>query len=608
MRKRNGSEFSPVSRLSPAKIAFIYLILGTAWIFFTDRILEFFIRDPLVRNQYQTVKGILYILITSSLLYYLVRCYAISIHRSQAAQRETERTLSTLLGNIPGMAYRCRYDRDWTMEIVSDGCRALTGYAPADLIENHTLSYAELIHPADQEMVARNVETALVENRSFHLVYRIKTASGEEKWVYESGCGVSLPDRHQPALEGFITDITERKRDEEERRRLEAQMQHSQKLESLGVLAGGIAHDFNNLLMGILGNADLALEELGPESPARDTIQSIQTASVRAAELTHQLLAYSGKGRFNVESINLSSLVEEMSQLLRVSLSKTAVLRQELAPDLPLIQADASQIRQVVMNLITNASDAIGNKNGTVSIQTGVMMVDKTYLSQTFLHDDLSEGRYVFAEVTDTGCGMDAETQSKIFDPFYTTKFTGRGLGLAAVLGIVRSHRGAIKVHSEPGQGTTFKVLFPVMDQETSFTEPQEEDDTSWMGQGSILVIDDEEAVRDVSKRMLARLGFHALLARDGREGVEMFSKHRHEIKAVLMDMTMPHMGGEQTFFEIRRIATDVPVILCSGYTELEATSSFEGKGLAGFLQKPFRPMQLRELLRRLLDKPAPPP
>jgi len=397
-----------------------------------------------------------------------------------------------------------------------------------------------------------------------------------------------------------IVDITERKRAEEERKKIEDRMQHAQKLESLGVLAGGIAHDFNNLLVSMLGNAGLAMMELAPESPARKTVQSIEDAALRAAELTKQLLAYSGKGKFHVEPINLSQLVEEMTHLLKVSISKKVVLRTRLASTLPAINADAAQLQQVVMNLIINASEAFADNIGDIVVSTGVTDADRAYLSETLLGQQLPEGRYVYLEVSDTGCGMNKETRDRIFDPFFTTKFLGRGLGLAAVLGIVRGHGGAIKLYSESGHGTSFKILFP-SSQEAAPTVKQSREAIVWRGTGTILIVDDEEDVRMVAAKMLQKAGFSVIMAEDGRTGVRLFRTHLDEISVVLLDMTMPDMSGEEVFRAIRTIRQDARVIVSSGYNEQETISLFQGKGLAGFIQKPYQPMQLIEKVREIL-------
>jgi two-component system cell cycle sensor histidine kinase/response regulator CckA len=318
------------------------------------------------------------------------------------------------------------------------------------------------------------------------------------------------------------------------------------------------------------------------------------------------MLAYSGKGKFVVESLDLSKLVEEMAHLLRVSVSKKAILRFNLADHLPAIHADATQIRQVVMNLITNASDALGPRSGVVVVNTGVTYADRAYLSATPTHDELPAGYYVYVEVTDTGCGMDADTLTRIFDPFFTTKFSGRGLGLSAVLGIVRGHHGALKVDSAPGRGTTFRVLFPRSEAPESSGEAATGEKSTtgpdWRGTGTLLVVDDEEAVRIVAKMTLERFGFSVLTAGDGQEALECFRAHAGEITAVLLDMTMPKMSGEEVFQELRRIRPDIPIILSSGYDEEDAVSLFTGQKLAGFVQKPYRPMELLEKVRTVLQ------
>ncbi len=404
----------------------------------------------------------------------------------------------------------------------------------------------------------------------------------------------------------MITDITKRIQAEEEKLSLLRQVQHAQKLESLGVLAGGIAHDFNNILMAILGNADLALVELSPHAPARDNIQEIEKAARRAAELAKQMLAYSGKGRFVVEPIDLNEFVEEMGHLLEVSISKKVVLKYNCADNLPCFDGDATQIRQIVMNLITNASDAIGDKSGVIALSTGAMVCDREYLAgvneglRTGQDEQLAEGIYTYIEVADTGCGMGDDTIDKIFDPFFTTKFTGRGLGMSAVLGIVHGHKGAIKIYSEVGKGTTFKVLFPANEtgeNRMASLNAAKTSVTDWQKSGTILIADDEETVCAVGKQMLERMGFSVLTAPDGQEALKLFRDHSDEIQCVLLDLTMPHMDGEEAFRKMRQINPQVSVILCSGYNEQDATQRFSGKGLAGFIQKPFNMTALKEKL-----------
>jgi PAS domain S-box-containing protein len=396
---------------------------------------------------------------------------------------------------------------------------------------------------------------------------------------------------------GIARDISDRKRNEEERLNLEKQLLHAQKLESLGVLAGGIAHDFNNLLTSIVGNTDLALLRLNPESRVRDNLQRVEEAATRAADLAKQMLAYSGKGKFVIEPIDLNRIVEEMAKMLEVSISKKCVLRFNFAESLPTVDADATQLRQVIMNLVINASEAIGNKSGVIAISSGRMQCDRRYLSSAWLNEQIPEGLYVWLEIADTGCGMDKETVSKIFDPFFTTKFTGRGLGMAAVLGIVRGHKGAIKVYSEPGRGTTFKILLPAGGRPKELGNEIADEHLEWKGSGTVLLVDDEETVIAIGTEMLKELGFDVLTAMDGREALEVFTQQQDKICCVILDLTMPHMDGEQAFRELRLLAPDVKVIMSSGYNEQEINQRFAGKGLAGFIQKPYKLSMLKEVI-----------
>jgi PAS domain S-box-containing protein len=415
-----------------------------------------------------------------------------------------------------------------------------------------------------------------------------------------------LPDEIQFAVEmadqaGQAYAAEEHRLAEEERNLFESKLQHTQKLESLGVLAGGIAHDFNNLLMAIIGNAELALMDISHANPARQAVMEIEAVSRRAADLCRQMLAYSGKGKFVVEPISLNDVISEIGQMLGVSIPKNVVLRYNLAENLPAVEADVSQMRQVLMNLVINASEAIGDKDGLITVSTCTAYCDQAYFAKTNIHENLPDGDYVGIEVADTGEGMDKETIARIFEPFFTTKFTGRGLGLAAVLGIVRGHRGALKVYSEPGKGTTFKVLLPASKKDAIAFETESVQESAWVGSGTILLVDDEEVLLSVTSKMLTRLGFEVLTARDGIEGLEVYQENRDEITCVIMDLTMPNMNGEECFRELRRINGEVSVILCSGFNEQDATQRFVGKGLAGFIQKPYRFSTLSAKLREIL-------
>jgi two-component system, cell cycle sensor histidine kinase and response regulator CckA len=516
--------------------------------------------------------------------------------QSEEALRESEERFRTLAEqSVLGIAILSGAQLVFCNEVLAAICCATRE-------EMLSWGYAEMlamVHPADRplaldELLKRKAGQDLQGRYELRIRHRQGT-----RWLSIFARHIQL--RGQPAIEAVVLDITERRRVEEERQRLELRMQHAQKLESLGVLAGGIAHDFNNLLVGVLGNAGLALTEIPEGSPAHRRLHQIEVAAQRAAELTQQMLAYSGRGRFLVETIHLDQVVDEMSHLLRASISKMAQLSCDFAPQLPTIEADAAQLHQVIMNLITNASEALGERGGTIIVRTGVLHADRATLSATYLDDELPEGRYVYLEVADTGCGMDGETQARIFDPFFTTKTTGRGLGLAAVLGIVRSHHGAIKVSSERGQGTVFRVLFPAHDVEHVETRSVTAETTEWRGQGTILIVDDEPIARDVAAQTLTRYGFEVLLAENGREAVDVVHAQGARLAAVLLDLTMPQMNGEEALREIRALRPDLPVILSSGYSEQEAGASLGAKQPAGFLQKPYRPTQLVEKLRAIL-------
>lgn len=522
--------------------------------------------------------------------------------QTEAALRESERQFRTLVSNIPGAIYRCDADDQWTTHYVSDGMENITGYPAGDFRDSKGWKYADIVHPDDLEMVRRTVSEAVERREPFVIEYRIVTHSGAERWVYEKGQGVFNDDGEVLFLDGAIFDITDRRRAEEERLRLETTVQQAQKLESLGVLAGGIAHDFNNLLMGVLGNADMARSTLRPTAPAHEYLLSIETAARRAADLSNQLLAYSGRARFVVEPIDLSSVVKEMVHLVEVSVSKKAVVKYDLPADLPAIEGDATQIRQIALNLITNASDAIGKEAGFISVSTGVMECDAEYLSGGDLGEKAEEGSYCFIEVADSGCGMDSETLARIFDPFFTTKFTGRGLGLAAVLGIVRGHKGVIKVRTAPGKGSTIRVLLPATRRQAEASAAQDTESDTWRGEGTVLLVDDEAVVRSVTKRMLERIGFNVITASDGEEAVAVFERHADELELVILDLAMPRMGGDEAFQKIRQIRSDATVIISSGYDELEATKKLVGQGLAGFIQKPYSLADLVAEIRQAIE------
>jgi len=485
-------------------------------------------------------------------------------------------------------------DRDAIIEYVNPAFEKISGYSfkeavgrRAVLIKSGKMSQAFYKQMWDTILAGHNWQADFINRNKAGDLYEVEQV-------------ISPIKNEDDNITGFVSvqrDITDAKQHQE-------RLEHTQRLESLGVLAGGIAHDFNNLLTAILGNAGLARRRTPDESPIAANLKHIEDASERAADLCKQMLAYSGKGKFIVIPINLSTLITDITQLLSISISKNVSLRTDLDTALPAIEADKAQMQQVIMNLVINASEAIGENNGNIVIHTGVMDADVSYLQTTHFDDPLPTGRYVYMEVSDDGCGMDKETQIKLFDPFFTTKFAGRGLGMSAILGIVRGHNGAIKVYSEAGKGTTFKVLFPIVAgvalPDSSRTPAT--GDKAWTGHGMILVVDDEAGLRETASLMLEDIGFQVTTACDGVEAVAVFSRLHADIEAVLLDMTMPKMDGKTAFREMRRIDANVRVILSSGYNEQDATSHFAGKGLAGFIQKPYRLEALRQKLQEIFS------
>ena len=396
-------------------------------------------------------------------------------------------------------------------------------------------------------------------------------------------------------LVGFSQDITQH-------RQTEQALRQSQKLESLGILAGGIAHDFNNLLTAILGNLNLAQLMSSPESPALPYLENVERTVLRAAELTKQMLAYSGKGRFIVQPHDLNQVVQEMTHLLNVSISKKVALHYDLSPACPIIEADAAQIQQVVMNLVTNASEAIGDREGAISLGTRLETLDEAILLSAFAGQELKPGLHAVLEVADTGSGIPPEVLGKIFDPFFSTKQSGRGLGLSAMLGILRGHHAGILIASQVGQGSTFTLFFPVAPGAHPVAAVLPDQAPSRF-QGRVLLVDDEADVREATSAMLEALGLTVITAVDGQDGLERFLAERGTLDLVLLDLTMPRMGGREAFQKLRELQQDLPVVLYSGFSEQESLQDALAHGFTGFLQKPFRMAELRKILQQVLPQ-----
>jgi two-component system cell cycle sensor histidine kinase/response regulator CckA len=625
------------------------------------------------------------------------------------------------MSNLPGMAYRCHNDPSWTMDFVSEGALELTGYRPEDLIGNRTISFAELIHPFDRDPVWNEVQTALKENRPFRLLFRIRTAQEKEKWVWEQGRGVCDADGQLRALEGFITDTTDRKNAEEalrsseakyrtlvenlsqtiflkdrdlrfvavnqpfcrnlgrteqeiigktdfdffpeelaekyraddrrvlqekhrldieeqnpqhgriltvqtvktpvlndhgeavgvlgifwdvtDQRNMEAQLRQAHKMEAVGQLAGGIAHDFNNLLTGILGNLALALVDLPDSHPCRELLTSAETAGLRAAELTRQLLGFSRRTPLLPRPVDLNASIDETVRLLRRTFDPRVDVEIRSAPNIWPIQADAGQMGQVLMNLCLNSRDAMP-EGGKLTLETSNVRLDGDAASRTL---DGRPGDFVHLQVSDSGSGMQPEVLERIFEPFFTTKEPGKGtgLGLAMVFGIVKQHEGWIECHSDPGKGTRFDIYLPRLVQKSTTATTSPALDGNHGGHETILLADDEEVVGRLGQTILERHGYRVLQAIDGIEAVELYRERAADIDLVILDLSMPRLSGADTLRELRKVNPTVKVLISSGYSSEDDLRNFENEGALGFVAKPYRPAELARRVRAALDLKA---
>ncbi|HEX5385114.1 MAG TPA: CHASE domain-containing protein [Gemmatimonadales bacterium] len=509
------------------------------------------------------------------------------LRQSEEAVRASEARFRFLADFIPPLVWTARPDGG--VDYVNRRCAEYLGVREAELMAK---GWARFIHPADVESAAARWQASLRTGAPYEAEYRLRRGSdGEYRWHLDRGSALREEAGGIARWFGTCTDV------EDQRRAAEA-LRQTQKLESIGVLAGGIAHDFNNLLTGIIGNGSLALDTLPPGHPARPMLTDALRAGERAASLTSQLLAYAGKGRFVLQAVDLCALVRELTQLIRASMPRTVALRLDLADSCPPVRGDASQLQQLVMNLAINGAEAIGEGVGTVTVRVAPCTLDAERLAADFRSYELAPGEYVRLEVEDAGSGMDQATLARIFDPFFTTKFTGRGLGLAAALGIVRGHGGGIAIRSAPGRGSTFTVVLP---QTTAAAPDATAPNTAAVPEqnplsgGVVLLADDEPALRRIGRAALERAGFEVALAVDGREALALAHASADRLRLIVLDLTMPEMGGADVARQLKAAHPRLPIVVTSGYGEEEALARLEGVAVEGFLAKPFTDHQLRQ-------------
>lgn len=522
----------------------------------------------------------------------MIRRYENERDRAENSLRESEARYRAVVEDQTELI--CRWLPDGTLTFVNDAYCRYFGMMREELLGTN---FTPLVPDDDQHIVQKRFSTLKDGNVLATFEHRVITPDSEVRWQ-------QWTDRAFLDRAGSLAEIQSVGRDITEVKLAEQAVFQAHKMKSLGILAGGVAHDFNNMLVSILGQISLAQAKLPVDDPLQPHLAKAMRAAERAADLARQMLAYSGRGHFEVQALDLNRLIEDYMSLLEASLPKNVQLRHALAGPLPSIEADPGQIQQIIMNLLLNAAEAMGEQAGTIIVSTGVRNVHAHDQVQLYAGKQLDLGQYVVLRVQDDGSGMDMEILTRIFDPFFTTKFTGRGLGLAAVLGIVNGHKGGLQVHSQKGSGTVFTLFFPASTAErdlpasvpSSVADPNTEDDNP-----CVLVIDDEESVRHTVIDILASIGVGVFEAADGHTGIATYRKHTDVIQLVLLDLSMPGLSTEQILHELRKMNLQVRVVLSSGYAEEEVMSRFKDMPVTGFLHKPYKAAALIDKIRRYL-------
>jgi len=540
------------------------------------------------------------------------------VFRDQSAERvaqkalfESERRLSTLMNNLPGMVYRCRMDTYWTMEFVSQGCTALTGFRAAELLDNKQVAYFDLLHPEDRQRVWDTIAAAVEKRETFTLEYRIVAADGKEKWVWERGCPVLNEAGSVDALEGFIHDVTERKLASSEQANLQEQLHQSQKIEAVGRLAGGVAHDFNNMLAVIIGNAELAKDHLPPGSPVYAELQEVIKAGMHSAYFVKQLLGFASKQTIKPRQLCLNDAIGSLCDMIRRLIGEAIALEWIPGADLWPVLMDPRQLDQILVNMAVNSRDAIAG--------VGKIVIETRNVSHSKAYDGLPAhapvGHYVMISFKDNGCGMDAATQAQIFEPFFTTKphGFGTGLGLSTVYGVVKQNNGFIQVSSQPGKGACFRIYLPRFYARNTRTEELlgEAEAPSLPSQApaalpteTILLVEDESAVLNLTLSLLKKMGYHVLAANGPEDALRISREHEGVIHLLLTDVVMPKMSGRDLWQQLLLERPGLKCLFMSGYTaNIIARHGVIDEDLH-FLQKPFSREALAGKVRETLSAP----
>lgn len=508
--------------------------------------------------------------------------------------------------------YDCEYwiDADGSLVYISPSCERMTGYRPEDFMNNPDL-LLDIVHSEDRSLFGAHL-SPVMPGPPHQSEFRIFSRSGEMRWIGHVCQSVYNKEGQWMGRRASNRDITDDKKNEEALREHDRSTLRADKLESLSIMAGGIAHHLNNRLMAVLGNLELAMDDKSMSPVARKRIGQAITATTRSSELTHQILAYTGKKFFQPADLNLAELLDKKVEALKSIIPHTQILTISNASVLPMIRGDEDQVSRALIHLVTNSSEAIGEGRGEIRIATGFTDCDAGYLKQNRLDHKAEPGTFAFLEVADDGRGMDADTLSRFFDPFFSTKFMGRGLGMAETMGVIKSHKGAIILDSKPGNGTTIRLLFPVPAEALlayptidEFIAPKSQAAVSADMRKTILVVEDEDEVRKLCVEQVSFLGYNTVAAIDGKEGLEKFRQNPGRIDLVLLDLIMPGMNGADTFAEMVKIQPDVRVIVSSGYSRHDISRKFIGLRPAGFLQKPFLMNSLKVELDRVIGTPT---
>ncbi|MCG8618184.1 MAG: transporter substrate-binding domain-containing protein, partial [Desulfobacterales bacterium] len=526
----------------------------------------------------------------------------------ETALNQNRKKLTTLIGNLPGVAYRCVNDENWTMLYLSDGCYDLTGYHPSELVGSTRVSWSDLIVQEDRPLIWDDVQNGVDNDRSFTLEYRIRHRDGSERWVWEKGMPQGRDEKGRKILEGFINDISDLKQAEMKRKSLESQLRHAHKMEAIGTLAGGIAHEFNNILGIVLGNSELALDDVPDGHPAAASLEEIRTASIRGKDVVRQLLSFSRDSAFEKRTVDMGDLVTDTLGFLKASIPSDIQFSKMIAPDVCPVTADPSQIRQVSVNLCTNAAQAMSPEGGFIDIRVENVRIES---QKVFADQLILPGRYVKLVITDSGSGIPNHVLNKVFHPFYTTREVneGAGMGLSVAHGIMKNHDGFISIQSRPGRGTEISCLFPPekahppSDTAGSSTPKTLQPPSGGANKKSILLVDDESALAAMGKKQLERQGYRISVFTNPVEAVDAFRADPGAWDLVMTDYSMPVMNGSQVIHHVKAQRPGIPVILCSGHDPSITPSSLRDMGADHYLMKPAESDVLARTVRDALQK-----